>query len=225
MTKKSEQKVENKSTEQSVPSTIVLSTRKKKNHINQQPTLRVVSNGARKSSQPKRAKSKAVVTFGKFNPPTKAHEAMIQEASIYAEQIGADCLLGTTSTETRGFSISFNKKVALLNEGFSKYADIIAEPLNNPIKLFQLLEHYYDEIILVVGPDRYQSISALVEKYNDQEFSVDRITVVNYNNPKVPRDSVSSTLLREAFISRNRLLISDLIAPSLEDHIDDILSI
>lgn len=198
---------------------IVIAKRKKKVEFEPRPTLKVFSNNYATHNDYKKGKKKAAVTYGRFNPPTVAHQTIAEELSIF-ESDSTDCFLFTSNTHNEKNPLDFDTKINLLKESFGELIEIAANPINNPIHLFQLLEQYYDELTIVVGPDRYADFKRMAETYNGKDFLFEKITVINYTNSEVDRDKVSGTLLREALRNQDKVLIEQLIAPNLKHKID-----
>lgn len=117
--------------------------------------------------------TKAVFTFGRFNPPTQAHKHIIEWGANRAHIHDADYFLfpspsvdkkskkGTTDPQKSKNPISFPTKVALLRRLFPTI-NIIQEPsVYSPQQVIEYLgSRGYTDVTFVVGSDRIKEFEA-----------------------------------------------------------------
>ena len=116
-------------------------------------------------------KGKTVVfTFGRFNPPTRAHEKLLQTLLVIGKKVHAD-LIAVFPTHTQ------NKKTDPLNfEQKAYYLQLIAsEPIQilpQGKTIFGMLNYLtqqgYTRAIQVAGSDRIPEFEKLVNMYNNK---------------------------------------------------------
>ena len=123
-------------------------------------------------------KKVAVAAFGRLNPPTTGHKAMVDEIKkvpgdhflFLSHSQGAkspDAKPGTKTGENKD-PLSFEEKLPLVKQAFPGIkvgsADVTT-PLHMATKLYKM---GYTDLIVVAGSDRMSGYKALFPKYNGQ---------------------------------------------------------
>ena len=123
-------------------------------------------------------KKVAVAAFGRLNPPTTGHKAMVDEIKkvpgdhflFLSHSQGAkspDAKPGTKTGENKD-PLSFEEKLPLVKQAFPGItvgsADVTT-PLHMATKLYKM---GYTDLIVVAGSDRMPGYKALFPKYNGQ---------------------------------------------------------
>jgi len=123
-------------------------------------------------------KKVAVAAFGRLNPPTTGHKAMVDEIKkvpgdhflFLSHSQGAkkeDAKPGTKAGENKD-PLSFDEKLPLVKQAFPGItvgsADVTT-PLHMATKLYKM---GYTDLIVVAGSDRMPGYKALFPKYNGQ---------------------------------------------------------
>ena len=109
----------------------------------------------------------AALTFGRFNPPSIGHEALVQ--TLNSQPADDHLLYASHSQDAKKNPLSYEEKLQFLDELFGiEYPrlSIVQSPARTVIEVLQELTGEYDHIILVVGSDRINDFRKLVNAYN-----------------------------------------------------------
>ena len=143
------------------------------------------------------------VVFGRFNPPTKGHEKLLQQAEKAAA--GGDLKIYPSRTQDSNKNpIDPDMKVSYMRKMFPQYEEqIINDPEMRSIfnVLITAAEEGYTGINIVVGADRLGEFENLATKYNGDLYNFKEIRTISAG----PRDDdaegvegVSSSKQRKA---------------------------
>ena len=143
------------------------------------------------------------VVFGRFNPPTKGHEKLLQQAEKAAA--GGDLKIYPSRTQdNKKNPIDPDMKVSYMRKMFPDYEEqIINDPEMRSIfhVLVTAAEEGYTGINIVVGADRLGEFENLATKYNGDLYNFKEIKTISAG----PRDDdaegvegVSSSKQRKA---------------------------
>jgi hypothetical protein len=160
-------------------------------------------------------KKVAVAAFGRLNPPTTGHKAMVDEIKkvpgdhflFLSHSQGAkkpDAKPGTKTGENKD-PLSFEEKLPLVKQAFPDVnvgsADVTT-PLHMAAKLYKM---GYTDLIIVAGSDRMSGYKALFPKYNGEsgphgEYKFDSIEYVELTRDEEAEDvsGMSASKLRKA---------------------------
>jgi len=130
----------------------------------------------------------AVFTFGRFNPPTTGHEKLIDAlAREQGKNPGAPMYVYPSHSQNpKKDPLPHNKKVAYMKKMFSKYKKNIK--VSRSRNVFDIAVELYNKghkaIVMVVGSDRVDEFSNLLDKYNGVDgrhgfYGFDDIKVVS----------------------------------------------
>ena len=155
---------------------------------------------------------KVVITFGRFNPPTRGHELLINKVKIIAKSNGAEAKIYLSHTVNKKNPLPYADKVNFLTKWFGS---VIVDDISSENRtVFDALRNLgvkgYVDATLVVGSDRVAEFEKVIRPYinNDKDNSI------NIQNFKVisagQRDAddlesvagISGTKMRE-FISND----------------------
>ena len=115
----------------------------------------------------------AIVTFGRFNPPTVGHEKLMDKlASVSKTRNGKYFIFASVSTDPKKNPLSYEQKIKFMRKMFPKHARSII--LDKSIKnMFDVVVSMYDKgykkVVIVVGQDRVNEFKTLINKYNGQK--------------------------------------------------------
>jgi len=115
----------------------------------------------------------AIVTFGRFNPPTAGHEKLMDKlASVSKTRNGKYFIFASVSTDPKKNPLSYEQKIKFMRKMFPKHARSII--LDKSIKnMFDVVVSMYDKgykkVVIVVGQDRVNEFKTLINKYNGQK--------------------------------------------------------
>jgi len=130
----------------------------------------------------------AVFTFGRFNPPTTGHEKLIDAlAREQGKNPGAPMYVYPSHSQNpKKDPLPHNKKVAYMKKMFSKYKKNIK--VSRARNVFDIAVELHNKghkaIVMVVGSDRVDEFSDLLDKYNGVDgrhgfYGFDDIKVVS----------------------------------------------
>ncbi len=161
----------------------------------------------------------AVMTFGRFQPITSAHETLIKQVGSLAKEKGAHPFVFTSrKTGDKKNPLDFNTKSGMLRKHYGVNVPD-SEEIKNP---FQAAQHLgklgYKNVHLVLGGDRVKDIGGMIKKYMGHEDPEKRINISNLTlHSAGERDAnpVSGTAVRAAARSGNVKEFQRMIAPSL----------
>tara|TARA_B100000945_G_scaffold238005_1_gene194097 strand:- start:677 stop:1258 length:582 start_codon:yes stop_codon:yes gene_type:complete len=124
-----------------------------------------------------------VFTFGRFNPPTTGHLKLIEAVAKEAGS-GDYVIVPTRSFKKDKNPLKIDIKLAWMKEMFPKHAKniITSKDLNVIIKVMQsfqglVSEGKYTDVCMVVGSDRVDEFTTLLNKYNRDKNDPDKSPV------------------------------------------------
>lgn len=104
-----------------------------------------------------------VAYFGRFNPPTKAHQAIVKQLS----ECNIDSFVSTSRSESVDNPLGYEFKHELLNEVFAK-AIYCPMSVDNPMNMVEaLIEDGYTDITFWAGKDRADHYTEAFVEYTE----------------------------------------------------------
>jgi len=113
--------------------------------------------------------STGVFAFGRFNPPTIGHEKLINAVIATGQREGGDTFIyGSHSQDSRKNPLSHSEKMGYLQKMFPRIKKSIKTTAKerNVLQIADTLNKKYDKLILVVGSDRVDDFTSLLNSYN-----------------------------------------------------------
>ena len=113
--------------------------------------------------------STAVFAFGRFNPPTIGHEKLINAVIATNQREGGTAYIyGSHSQDSRKNPLSHSEKMGYLQKMFPRIKKSIKTTAKerNVLQIAVTLNEKYDKLILVVGSDRVDDFTSLLNSYN-----------------------------------------------------------
>ena len=161
----------------------------------------------------------AVMTFGRFQPITSAHETLIKQVGSLAKEKGAHPFVFTSrKSGDKKNPLPFEMKSGMIRKHFGVNVPD-SEEITNP---FQAAKHLgdagYKNVHLVLGGDRVKDIGGMIKKYMGHEDPEKRINISNltlHSAGERSANPVSGTAVRAAARSGNVKEFQRMIAPSL----------
>lgn len=144
---------------------------------------------------------KAVIAWGRLNPPTIGHEKLVDKVTSVARRERAEPRVYLSHTQNpKKDPLQYKDKIAMAKKAFGS---VIKQSASRTlIQLMQELERAgFTEITMVAGSDRVNEYNALLNKYNGREYNFDSIKVVSAGerDPDAEGASgMSATKLRKA---------------------------
>jgi nicotinic acid mononucleotide adenylyltransferase len=132
----------------------------------------------------------AIITFGRFNPPTKGHDVVVdtiietgkEYSSKEAGFSQVSLFLFSSHTQNKDNPLPYDYKENVL---FKLYGSKVRVRHNRPVRtIFEAASYLYqtgfNELIVVTGSDRVLEFQELLNKYNDIEEKRDPEKSKNY---------------------------------------------
>ena len=113
--------------------------------------------------------STAVFAFGRFNPPTIGHEKLINAVIATSQREGGDTFIyGSHSQDSKKNPLSHSDKMGYLQKMFPRIKKSIQTRAKerNVLQIAVTLNEKYDNLVLVVGSDRVDDFTSLLNSYN-----------------------------------------------------------
>lgn len=122
---------------------------------------------------------KAVVAWGRMNPPTIGHEKLVNRVLAIAKQERGDPRVYLTHTQNpKKDPLQYRDKIKLAANAFGKVIKPSAS--RTIIELMKELQRGgYKEVTIVAGSDRVREYDTLLNKYNGKDYSFENIKVVS----------------------------------------------
>ena len=117
----------------------------------------------------------AVITFGRFNPPTIGHAKMINRIIGVAKRNGGHAFIfASGSQDAKKNPLPYDEKIQLMKKMFpNRQHNFFKFAANKPPTVMHaasmLFEDGYEELIMVVGSDRVNQFKKLLPDYNGVE--------------------------------------------------------
>jgi nicotinamide mononucleotide adenylyltransferase len=132
----------------------------------------------------------AVITFGRFSPPTIGHEKLVNKIVSEAKLRKATPLVYTSHTfDKKKNPLSYESKVGYLQKAFGKI--IQKSTARTIIEVAKELNGIYNSLVVVVGSDRVPEFQRLLTTYNGKEYNYESIEVISAGDRDPDADDVS----------------------------------
>jgi phosphopantetheine adenylyltransferase len=118
-----------------------------------------------------------VFAFGRFNPPTIGHEKLVNKVKEVAKRTGATAAVFLSHTQDKKTNpLSYQDKVRYAREAFGPV--VVSSPAKHVMDILGSLQHIAKDVTMVVGSDRVQEFTTLLNKYI-KDYNIDSINVVS----------------------------------------------
>lgn len=138
----------------------------------------------------------AVITFGRFNPPTVAHRHLF---NTMQKQMGDKYVFLSHTQDNDKNPLSYDEKLKICENIFPsiKFGNKNVRTITDAAKYISELG--YDNLIYVAGGDRVAEFEKILNDYNNIEYSFDNINVVNVGERVGKRkiQNISASMLRD----------------------------
>ena len=164
--------------------------------------------------------SKAVITFGRMNPPTVGHQKVVDKVKAEAKKQGAmPHVYLSHSQDKKKNPLDYNTKLNTARKAFgSSVTRSRARTIIEVMVELQKMRH--TEVTVIVGSDRVQEFKTLLNKYNGKDFTFDKISVksAGARDPDAEGASgMSATKMRTAAQSGDYDSFKKGVPPALSD--------
>ena len=146
------------------------------------------------------SKNKSIVfTFGRMNPPTKAHEKLIKSVAKYARKNNSDHAIFISKTHDRDKNpLSWEYRKRILERMFPGVLFSSNKDINTPMKALYELGKWYDDVTMIVGGDRAKEFEKKLIKYAP-EWGIKKYKLINIGDRN---DDTSDISLISASMAR-----------------------
>ena len=164
--------------------------------------------------------SKAVITFGRMNPPTVGHQKVVDKVKAEAKKQGAmPHVYLSHSQDKKKNPLDYNTKLNTARKAFG--SSVTRSPARTIIEVMvELQKMRHTEVTVIVGSDRVQEFKNLLNKYNGKDFTFDKISVksAGARDPDAEGASgMSATKMRTAAQSGDYDSFKKGVPPALSD--------
>ena len=146
-----------------------------------------------------------VILLGRFNPPSKNHEALLRAGYSQSTRRGFEYRIYPSRIQDESLNpLDAKLKISYMKSMFSKYADYIVDS-DNIKTIFDALSSVYSDgytdVVIITGQDRLGEFQSLAHKGEGQNYQFNNIEVVS-SGVKDPDSDVetvgSSSMMRTA---------------------------
>jgi len=164
-------------------------------------------------------KNKGILTivFGRFNPPTIAHQDLLDAALEYSMQDNSDYIIvPSRSFDPKKNPLDPDSKIFYMRKMFPDHSErIINDP--NQVTIFDTLKKSHNDgysgIRIICGMERVKEFENLSNNYNGQLYQFDSIEVLpvgEFDPDSKKVDNISSSRLRLAAAEGDIMTFRDL---------------
>lgn len=144
---------------------------------------------------------KAVISWGRFNPPTIGHEKLVSKLVSIAKAERGDPKVYLSHTQhPKKDPLEYRNKILFSRKSFGSIVKLSTS--RTIIELMKELQRDgYKEVTVVAGSDRVNEYKTLLNKYNEKDYSFDVIKVVSAGerDPDAPgAEGMSASKMRQA---------------------------
>lgn len=172
---------------------------------NQSQTSTGVQNDQQMAGQEQQEVNGVVIVIGRFNPPSKNHEALLRAGMREAKRRGFEYRVYPSRVEDGATNpLNPSLKIAYMQSMFPEYADYIIDS-DNARTIFDILGSVYDDgytdVVVITGQDRLGEFQNLIHKGDGQQYQFNNTEVIS-SGIKDPDSDVetpgSSAMMRTA---------------------------
>lgn len=132
----------------------------------------------------------AVLTFGRFSPPTIGHEKLVRKITTEAKARKATPLVFTShSFDKKKNPLPYDSKVKYLQKAFGSMVQ--KSTARTIIEVAKELDGKFENLVVVVGSDRVPEFQRLLTTYNGKEYNYKNIEVISAGDRDPDADDVS----------------------------------
>ena len=134
---------------------------------------------------------KAVITFGRMNPPTVGHEKLVNKiiATAIAEK-GTPYVFLSKTQDAKKNPLTYDQKITYAQALFGKRL-VQKSQSRTIIEVAKELQRNFKDLVVVVGSDRVDEFDRLLQKYNGKDYTFNTIKVVSAGDRDPDDDGVS----------------------------------
>lgn len=136
--------------------------------------------------------NKAVITFGRMNPPTVGHEKLVNKIiSTAISEKGTPLVYLSKTQDAKKNPLTYEQKLKYAQTFFGKRL-VVKSNAKTIIQVVQELQKAgFKDLVLVVGSDRVKEFETLLNRYNGKDYTFNSIKVVSAGERDPDSDDVS----------------------------------
>ena len=136
--------------------------------------------------------NKAVITFGRMNPPTVGHEKLVNKIiSTAISEKGTPLVYLSKTQDAKKNPLTYEQKLKYAQTFFGKRL-VVKSNAKTIIQVAQELQKAgFKDLVLVVGSDRIREFETLLNRYNGKDYTFNSIKVVSAGERDPDSDDVS----------------------------------
>lgn len=179
------------------------------------------------------AGKRAVMTYGRMNPPTTGHEKLIHAVHKEAKSQGASAhVVVSHSHDPKKNPIHPDHKTNYVKKVAPKGVNVSASSKEQPTIMHhakRLNDEGHDHLTVVVGSDRVKEMHGLLNKYNGKEghynYKSIKVKSAGHRDPDAEGTTgVSGTKMREHAHNNDKESFKKGLPTALHPHADEIMS-
>jgi nicotinic acid mononucleotide adenylyltransferase len=155
-------------------------------------------------------KQPVVFAFGRFNPPTIGHQKLIDKVITIAKRVkGLPVLYVSASQDKRKNPLSAKDKLKYIKMVYPRGIQLNAAG-GDARTFMEILKNRFDkkytEVYMIAGSDRVAEFKRLIKKYNNKDYTFDRVEVVSAGERDPDAEGttgMSASKMREYVMSNN----------------------
>ena len=169
-----------------------------------------------------------VVAFGRMNPPTVGHQALVNAVQEHAKKVGGTAEVHLSkSQDPKKNPLSYKDKLGYAQKAFG---DVVKDSsAKNPLEVLKGLHGKTDHVTMVAGSDRVEEYKNLLNRYNGHpdHYTFKSINVVSAGDRDPDSEGVegmSASKMREHAKNRSHEEFSSGLPESLKQHSHEMMS-
>ena len=167
----------------------------------------------------------AVITFGRMNAPTIGHEKLVTNLVRVAKQRKATPMVFLShSQDAKKNPLTYDQKIALAQKAFGRI--VVKSPARTIIEVLKTLQGKFTDVVVVVGSDRVEEFTRLLNTYNGKEFNFKSIEVISAGERDPDSegvDGMSASKLRQLAKDKNVIGFKKGLPTNLQSDSDKIM--
>jgi nicotinic acid mononucleotide adenylyltransferase len=169
-----------------------------------------------------------VVAFGRMNPPTVGHQALVNAVQEHAKKVGGTAEVHLSKSEDpKKNPLSYKDKVKYAQHAFGNV--VKDSSAKNPLEVLKSLHGKTDHVTMVAGDDRVEEYKKLLNRYNGHpdHYTFKSINVVSAGARDPDSEGVegmSASKMREHAKNKSHEQFSSGLPDTLKQHSHEIMS-
>lgn len=170
----------------------------------------------------------AVMTFGRFNPPTVGHAKLVDHV---LKQHGDHHIFVSHSQDNKKNPLSASEKIGYLQKMYPKHKESFHASSKEAPSIFhaakKLSDQGYKHLHVVVGSDRVDEFHKKLHDYNDKDyhFKTIKVSSAGHRDPDAEgTEGMSASKMRAHALAGNHTEFSKGLHPALKAHAHEIMN-